>query len=81
MDMTCEEQCGGVCEICSRTCENCGDCADLEPDCPYPGQRMRTLLSGLRRLYGRQRGRLTLFFGWFQRMFDPNRENRSAIYQ
>lgn len=28
MDMTCEEQCGGVCEICSRACENCGDCTD-----------------------------------------------------
>ena len=36
MDMTCEEQCGGVCDICSRACENCGDCTDLEPDCPYP---------------------------------------------
>lgn len=36
MDMTCEEQCGGVCEICGNACENCGDCTDLEPDCPYP---------------------------------------------
>ena len=36
MDMTCEEQCGGVCEICSRACENCGECTELEPDCAYP---------------------------------------------
>lgn len=36
MDMTCEEQCGGVCEICSRACESCGDCTDLEPDCSHP---------------------------------------------
>lgn len=36
MDMTCEEQCGGVCEICSRACENCGDCTELEPDCSQP---------------------------------------------
>lgn len=36
MEMTCEEQCGGVCEICGNACENCGDCTELEPDCPYP---------------------------------------------
>lgn len=30
MDMTCEEQCGGVCDICSRACENCGDCTDCQ---------------------------------------------------
>ena len=26
MNMSCEEQCGGVCEICSRACEQCGNC-------------------------------------------------------
>lgn len=36
MDMTCEEQCGGVCEICSRACENCGDCTGLEQECGSP---------------------------------------------
>ena len=33
MVMTCDEQCGGVCEICSRACENCGDCTELEQEC------------------------------------------------
>ena len=41
MDMTCEEQCGGVCEICGNACENCGDCTDLEPDCPYPDRECK----------------------------------------
>lgn len=36
MDMTCEEQCGGVCELCGNACENCGDCTELEPDCSQP---------------------------------------------
>lgn len=36
MDMTCDEQCGGVCEICSRACENCGDCTELEQECGCP---------------------------------------------
>lgn len=36
MEMTCDEQCGGVCEICGNACGNCGGCTDLEPDCPYP---------------------------------------------
>lgn len=36
MDLTCEEQCGGVCEICSHACESCGDCTNLEPDCSHP---------------------------------------------
>ena len=36
MDLTCEEQCGGVCEICSCACESCGDCTELEPDCSQP---------------------------------------------
>ena len=36
MEITCEEQCGGVCEICSRACEVCGDCTDLEPYCDDP---------------------------------------------
>lgn len=36
MDMTCEEQCGGVCEICSRACGSCGGCTELEPDCSHP---------------------------------------------
>lgn len=36
MDMTCEEQCGGVCENCSRACGSCGDCTELEPDCSHP---------------------------------------------
>ena len=36
MNMSCEEQCGGVCEICSRACEQCGDCMDSESTCLYP---------------------------------------------
>lgn len=36
MELTCEEQCGGICEICSRVCGNCGNCTSLTPDCPYP---------------------------------------------
>lgn len=41
MDMTCEEQCGGVCEICSRACENCGDCTELEQECGCPDRNCK----------------------------------------
>lgn len=70
MDMTCEEQCGGVCEICSRACEDCGDCTDLEPDCPYLTRNANTVVRPAAAVW--QTARMTdSVFGWFQRMFDP----------
>lgn len=34
MEMSCEEQCGGVCEICSQACEYCGNCTKSDKQMP-----------------------------------------------
>lgn len=34
MEMSCEEQCGGVCEICSQACEYCGGCSKSDGQLP-----------------------------------------------
>ena len=34
MEMSCEEQCSGVCEICSQACEYCGGCTKSDGQMP-----------------------------------------------
>ena len=62
MDMTCEEQCGGVCEVCSRACENCGDCT--------PTRNVNTVVRPAEAVWQTARTSDSVF-SWFQRMFDP----------
>ena len=65
MDMTCDEQCGGVCEICSRACENCGDCTELEPECGCPDRDCKCHCPAWWTLRT-----IESVFGRFQSMFD-----------